>query len=147
MQLKSLMVDSKDIWIDYPGLKGFKVQVATLSRKELLALRKGCTITKFNRQTRQPEEEMDTEKFVERFTKKTVKSWKGLTMAHLETLVLINVSEDELDTELPYNPENAEMLVNSSSEFDGWLNEVVFDLDNFRSSRDRGDVEETGDIS
>ncbi len=37
--------------------------------------------------------------------------------------------------ELEFSIENAEVLVNSSTEFDTWLNEVVFDLDNFRTGR------------
>ena len=35
--------------------------------------------------------------------------------------------------ELDFTEENAEALVSSSTEFDTWLNEVVFDLDNFRA--------------
>ena len=38
MELKKLMVDSKAVWIDFPGLSGFSVEVANLSRKELTAL-------------------------------------------------------------------------------------------------------------
>ena len=34
--------------------------------------------------------------------------------------------------EVDYSAENAEQLVSNSTEFDMWLNEVVFDLDNFR---------------
>ena len=35
---------------------------------------------------------------------------------------------------LPYTDENAQQLVENSNEFDNWLNEVVFDLENFRSA-------------
>ena len=45
MDLKKLMVDTKAVWIDFPGLKGFEVEVANLSRKELTGLRKKCTTT------------------------------------------------------------------------------------------------------
>jgi hypothetical protein len=38
-----------------------------------------------------------------------------------------------MSEELPYTAENAEVLVSSSTEFDTWLNEVVFDLENFRN--------------
>ena len=38
-------------------------------------------------------------------------------------------------------------LVENSSEFDNWLNEVVFDLENFRSKKQEENKEETGDIS
>ena len=49
MELKKLMVDTKSAWMDYPGLEGFSVEVVNLSRKELTALRKRCTTTKFDR--------------------------------------------------------------------------------------------------
>ena len=38
-----------------------------------------------------------------------------------------------MSKEVEYSEENAEVLVSQSTEFDTWLNEVVFDLDNFRS--------------
>ena len=57
MDLKKLMVDTKSVWIDFPGLKGFEVEVANLSRKELTGLRKKCTTTKFDRKTRQAVED------------------------------------------------------------------------------------------
>jgi hypothetical protein len=41
-----------------------------------------------------------------------------------------------MSKEVEYSQENAEVLVSSSTEFDTWLNEVVFDLDNFRSRRE-----------
>ena len=62
MELKKLMVDTKSSWIDYPGLDGFTVEVVNLSRKELTALRKRCTTTKFDRKTRQPVENLDEDK-------------------------------------------------------------------------------------
>ncbi len=34
------MVDTKAVWIEFPGLNGFEVEVAMLSRKELTGLRK-----------------------------------------------------------------------------------------------------------
>ena len=51
MELKKLMVDTKSAWMDYPGLEGFSVEVVNLSRKELTALRRRCTTTKFDRKT------------------------------------------------------------------------------------------------
>ena len=42
---------------------------------------------------------------------------------------------------VPYSYENAEILVGQSAEFDSWLNEVVFDLDNFRTEPSGGAVE------
>ena len=133
MQLKNLIIDSKSAWVDFPGLSGFSVEVVNLSRKEIQALRKRCITQKLDRKTRTMEEVLDEEKFVEYFTGSTVKNWKGLTLEHLETLILIDTAEKDLKTELEYSVENAEILVAQSAEFDTWLNEVVFDLDNFRT--------------
>jgi len=138
MDLKKLMVDTKAVWIDFPGLKGFEVEVANLSRKELTGLRKKCTTTKFDRKTRQAIEDLDEEKFITEFSRAVIKNWKGLTLEHLETLILVDIDDQDPKSELEFTSDNAETLVSSSTEFDTWLNEVVFDLDNFRTgSKDR----------
>ena len=135
MELKKLMVDSKSVWMDFPGLDGFSVEVANLSRKELNGIRKRCTTSKFDRKTRQINETLDEDKFVTEFSKAVIKDWKGLTIANLETLILIDTNNQDVEKEIEYSEENAEVLVTNSSEFDTWLNEVVFDLENFRSER------------
>ena len=35
---------------------------------------------------------------------------------------------------MEYTEENAHVLVENSTEFDNWLNEVVFDLEHFRTA-------------
>ena len=140
MDLKKLMVDTKAVWVEFPGLPGFEVEVANLSRKELTGLRKKCTTKKIDRKTRQAVEDLDEDKFIVEFTKSVVKNWKGLTLAHLETLILVDIEGQDPSQELEYDIDNAETLVSSSSEFDTWLNEVVFDLDNFRTRPKGGDA-------
>jgi len=146
MELKKLMIDSKAVWVDFPGLPGFKVEVANLSKKELTGLRKKCTGQKFDRKTRQAIETLDEDKFITEFTKAVVKDWKGLTLGHLETLLLIDMEEKDPDESLEFSEENAEVLVSSSTEFDTWLNEVVFDLDNFRTERKGGTSKPSGSV-
>jgi len=133
MELKSLLVDTKTTWVEFPGLSDFEVELANLSRKELVALRKKCTNNKFNRKTRGFEETLDDDKFVKEFTAATVKNWKGLKLKYLEDLLLVDLKGQDVNQELNYSDSNAESLVENSSEFDNWLNEVVFDLENFRS--------------
>jgi len=133
MDLKKLMVDTKAVWVDFPGMSGFSVEVANLSRKELNGLRKRCTGQKFDRKTRAVVETLDEDKFVVEFSAAVLKNWKGLTMEHLEMLLLVDYGDVDSQQELPFTADNAETLVSSSTEFDNWLNEVVFDLDNFRS--------------
>jgi hypothetical protein len=144
MELKNLLVDSKTTWVEFPGLADFEVELANLSRKELVSLRKKCTTNKFNRKTRAFEESLDDEKFVKEFTQSTVKGWKGLQLGYLEDLLLVDLKGQDVNKELDYNEENALLLVENSSEFDNWLNEVVFDLENFRTNfkaNDKGSTE------
>ena len=143
MKLQDLMVDTKTAWIEFPGCPGFEVQIANLSRKELIALRKRCVQTKFDRKTRQPEEILNEEKFIREFSEATIKDWKGLKLKYLEDLLLVDLGSNNPDQLLPYDQDQAEILVQNSSEFDTWINDVVFDLANFRIGSDRTSVDET----
>ena len=147
MDLKSLLVDSKTTWVEFPGLDGFEVELANLSRKELVNLRKRCTTNKFNRKTRMFEDSLDENKFIDEFTKATVKGWKGLKLGYLEDLVLVDLNKQDTEAELPYDLDNAKHLVENSTEFDNWLNEVVFDLENFRSRKSGETKKETDTVS
>ncbi len=77
---------------------------------------------------------MDDDKFLKEFTGATVKSWRGLKIKYLEDLVLVDISKQNPNNEMDYTEENAIILVENSNEFDNWLNEVVFDLEHFRSA-------------
>ena len=147
MELKSLLVDTKTTWVEFPGLDGFEVELANLSRKELMALRKKCTQSKFNRKTRAFEESLDDEKFVKEFSQSTVKGWKGLKLEYLEDLLLVDLTGKNKDEELDFTEDNALQLVENSTEFDNWLNEVVFDLENFRTGIKKQNTEKTTDVS
>lgn len=142
MKLQDLMVDTKTAWIEFPGCPGFEVKVANLSRKELVALRKRCVTTKFDRKTRQPEEILNEERFIREFSEATIKDWKGLKLKYLEDLLLVDLKAADPESTLPYDADQAEILVQNSSEFDTWINEVVFDLANFRRGAARTSVEE-----
>jgi hypothetical protein len=146
MDLKSLLVDSKTTWAEFPGLDGFEVELANLSRKELVALRKKCTTNKFNRKTRGFEESLDDEKFIKEFTGATVKNWKGLQLKFLEDLLLVDLKGQDPKSELEYSDENAQQLVENSSEFDNWLNEVVFDLEQFRTKEPGTSTKTAGEV-
>ena len=147
MNLKELMVDSKSVWAEYPGMEGFEVQIANLARERLVALRKGCMISSWDKKTHQQVETLDEKKFIKKFTEATIKDWRGLKFDYLEQLMLVDVSDKDPNTELPFSLENAEVLVSNSQDFDSWVNEVVFDLDRFRTKRDRASVGKTGEMA
>ena len=147
MELKSLLVDTKTAWVDFPGLEGFEVELANLSRKEMVNLRKRCTTNKFDRKTRMFNEELDETKFIKEFSMATVKGWKGLKLKYLEELILVDLAGQDTEKEMPYSQDNAEVLVENSTEFDNWLNEVVFDLENFRSGEQKAPVKKATPVS
>jgi len=49
--------------------------------------------------------------------------------------------------QMEFSEENAQILVENSSEFDNWLNEVVFDLENFRTKQQGKVIKKSGDVS
>lgn len=135
ISLSSLMTPSKTVTLDYPGYSGFTVDVTYLAREELLKLRKKCLTTKFNRKTRQPEEELNEDMFLVEYVKGVIKGWKGLKYRYLEELLLVDVSELDPNDELPFTQDNAELLMKNSGDFDTWVTEVVGDLENFTGNK------------
>jgi hypothetical protein len=146
MELSKLMIDTRDAWVEYPGFDGFEVRVVNLARQELIALRKRCVSNKVDRKTKQVVEVLDEEKFIKEFTKATIKGWKGLKYKYLESFLLVDVSALNPEHELAYSEDNAELLVKNSSDFDTWVNEVVFDLENFRGGAKDSAVEAPGKV-
>lgn len=147
MNLSELMVDTKSAWVEHPAYEGLEVELVNLSRPELTALRKRCVSTKFDKATRKPVEELNEEKFIAEFTKATIKNWKGFKLKYLEDMMLVDLSNVDPESELEYSQDNAKLLVTNSAEFDTWVNETVFDLDNFRTGTKRASVEKTGKVA
>jgi hypothetical protein len=132
ISLQSLLTPQKVVEIDYPGYEGFKLQVAFLSREEIIKIRKRCTVTKFDKRSRQPIDELDEELFLKSYVSAVVKGWTGLKFKFLQELMLVDLSGvQDLEAELEYNEENALVLLKNSSEVDGFITEVTGDLANF----------------
>ena len=134
LTLKSLLVPSKTIDAEYPGMPGFVVTLAFLTRETLVGIRKKSTKTTFK--NRQPVEDFDEQLFLQLYTKAAVKGWKGLKLAYLEQLAPVDLSDQkDLDATLPYSEENALYLMKESSNFDAFVSEQVSDLGNFSTSK------------
>ena len=135
VSLASLMTPSKTVTLDFPGYAGMSVDLCYLAREELVKLRKKCVTTKFSKKTRQPEEELNEEKFLLEYCKSVIKGWKGLKYRYLEELLLVDISELDPSDELPFTQENAELLMKNSGDFDTWVTDTVSDLENFTSNK------------
>ena len=86
---------------------------------------------KLNRKTRAFEEQLDEEKFLVEYVKAVIKGWSGLKYSYLEELLLVDISSLNPEDELPFNQENAEILMKNAADFDTWVTEVTGDLENF----------------
>ena len=135
VSLKSLMTPSKTVSIDYPGYNGFVVDLTYLSREELVKLRNKCVKQKFNKKTRAFEDALDEDLFMGEYVQAILKGWTGLKYKYLEEFLLVDVSGQDPDEELPYNAENAELLMRNSGDFDQWVTDTVGDLENFTQSK------------
>lgn len=133
MNLKDLRISTKTIIAEFPGLKGFEVEVAFISREASTKMRDDATITKIDSKMRMPVESLDKDKFINLFVSAAIKGWKGLKYKYLKDLTLVDLSKvEDLEQELDYSPEDAIELIKSSQVFDNWINEVIFDLERFR---------------
>lgn len=129
LSLKSLLVPSKSVEIDYPGLNGFKVNVVFLAREKLVEIRKKATKTAWK--NRQAIDELDDKLFLQLYVNACIKGWTGLKLSYLEQLAPVDLSGQDSDSELPYDQDNALFLMQSSANFDAFISETVSELSNF----------------
>ena len=135
VSLKSLLTPSKTVSMEMPGFDGFEVKLTYLAREELLKLRNRSVKQVLNKKTRAYEEQLDNDKFLVEYCKAIIKGWKGLKYKYLEELLLVDTSEVDLEDELAWTSENAEILMKNSGDFDNWVSETVGDLENFTKSK------------
>jgi hypothetical protein len=133
ISLKTLLVPSKSVTVEYPGMPGFTIDVCFLSRETLQSIRKKATKTSFK--NRQPVEELNDDLFLELYVKASIKGWKGFKLTYLEQLAPVDVSKEDSDAELDYSEENALMLMKASTNFDAFVSEQVTDLGNFSKNK------------
>lgn len=132
ISLQSLLTPEKVVEVDYPGFDGFKLKVAFLSREEIVKIRKKCTVTKFDKRTRQPVDELDEDLFLKTYVTAVLKGWTGLKYKFLEELMLVDLSSvKDKEEELEYNADNALVLMKNSQELDSFVTEITGSLSNF----------------
>lgn len=132
ISLKTLLVPSKNVEVEYPGFPDFKINVAFLSRERLVDIRKKATKTIFK--NRQAQEELDDDLFLKLYVQECIKGWKGFKLSYLEQLVPVDLTGQNVESELEYTSENALSLMQSSTNFDAFISDTVTDLGKFQKS-------------
>ena len=129
ISLKSLLVPSKTVEVEYPGFPDFKVNLSYISRETLINLRKKSTKTTYK--NRQTGDEFNEDLFLELYADSAIKNWSGLKFKYVNLLVPVDVSKFDQEDFLGFSKENALMLMKNSSDFDTFISEKVNDLGNF----------------
>ena len=132
MDLSTLIVPISKTTIEYPGYLGFEVDLAYLTKDELMKLRDKCTTQKLDRKSRKMQEEVDPDLFQEVYINAIIKGWKGLKYKYLRSMIPVDLSsiEDEEDC-LEYSESNAQLIMKNGVDFDNWVTSVLDDVENF----------------
>jgi len=102
-----------------------------------MELRKKATTTKFNKKSKQPEEDVNGELFQDLYIKAVIVGWSGFKYKYLTKMLPVNTSkipveeykEDEGDFE--YTPANASVLMKNGGDIDNWISAELEDIENF----------------
>jgi hypothetical protein len=129
--IKNLMVTDKVTEVEFPDIEGFTVNICYLSRDRLMKIRNSALVYKYNKRTRQREEEVDNDKFLEAYAEAVIKGWKGLTIKALGQLLPVDTSKSDPKQEIPYTAEDALDLLRNSTIFDQFITDTLNDFDNF----------------
>jgi hypothetical protein len=130
VSLKSLLVPTKEVSVEFPGYEGFILNLSFLSREELMKIRKKAT--KITYKNRQPVEELNDELFLSLYVDGCIKGWSGLKFSYVESFAPVDVSGQNPEDTLGYSRENALALMKSSANFDSFISEQVTELSNFQ---------------
>ena len=139
-KISNLIAKETVIDVEFPDIDGFIVKLVYLGRDDLLKIRNASLGYKFNKRTRQREEEVDNEKFVEEYARKAIKGWSGLKVRHLPKLLPVDISGQNADEDVVYTEEDALDLLKSSTVFDQFVTDALNDYEKFSISKRESDA-------
>ncbi len=131
--INTLHATDRTVEVEYPEIDGFFIQLAYVGREELTKISSRATKVQFSKVSRRREESLDDDKFLEEYSKKVIKGWRGLKIKHLEVLLPVDLTNAEVQDEVPYSEEEALDLLKNSVPFDQFITDTISDLETFRS--------------
>jgi hypothetical protein len=138
--IKNLMIEEKIIEVEFPDSDGFLVKLSYVGRDKLMKIRNRALVFKFNKRTRQREEEVDNDKFLEEYSREVIRGWKGLTIRELARILPIDTAGADMTKDVPYSEEDALELLKNSTIFDQFVTDCMNDFEIFE--RDAIEVSE-----
>ena len=130
-KIKNLVAKETTSWVEFPDIDGFEIQLAYLNRDDLMKIRNRSLTFKFNKRTRQREEEVDNDIFLEAYAEKAIKDWRGLKAKHLPILFPADISSMDPEENIEYDEEDALELLKNSTIFDQFITDCMNDFEQF----------------
>jgi hypothetical protein len=130
-KIANLIAKETVIDVEFPDIEGFVVKLVYLGRDELVRIRNSSLAYKFNKRTRQREEEVDSDKFIEEYTRRAIKGWNGLKVGHLPKLLPVDISALDPNEPVDYSEEDALDLIKNSTVFDQFVTDAMNDYEKF----------------
>ena len=134
-KIASLVAKETSAWVEYPDIDGFQINLVFLNRDDLVKVRNRSLTYKWNKRTRQREEELDNDKFLEAYAQKAIKGWKGLKVKHLPVLMPVDISEMNGNDDIVYSEEEALDLLKNSAIFDQFITDSMNDFEQFSKKK------------
>ncbi len=138
--INTLHATERTVEVEYPEIDGFFIELAYVGRDELTKISSRATKVQFSKVSRRREETLDDEKFLEEYSKKIIKGWRGLKKKDLEVLLPVDLKGVNEDDDVPYSEEEAFDLLRNSVPFDQFITDTISDLDTFRSEEKEENV-------
>ena len=139
-KIKNLVAKETTTWVEFPDIDGFEVNLRYLTREDLMKIRNASLSYKFNKRTRQREEEVDNDKFLEHYAAKAIVGWKGLKAKHLPVLLPVDISSMDANDNIEYSEEEAVELLKSSTIFDQFVTDAMNDFEQFSKQKAETDA-------
>ena len=139
-KIKNLVAKETTSWVEFPEIDGFEVELVYLNREDLMKVRNRALTYKFNKRTRQREEEIDNDKFLEGYAEKAIRNWKGLKAKHLPDLLPADISDMDPEETIEYDEEDAIELLKNSTVFDQFITDCMNDYESFSKKKTEEDV-------
>ena len=134
-KIKNLIAKETVTTMEFPEIDGFFVDLVYLNREDLMKIRNRSLTFKFNKRTRQREEEVDNDKFLDAYAEKAIKGWKGLKYKHLPMLMPADISAANPEEEIEYSTEESIELLKNSTLFDQFITDAMNDFESFSKTK------------
>ena len=134
-KIASLMATETVVDVEFPDIEGFIISLVYLNREDLVKIRNQSLTFKFNKRTRQREEEVDNDRFLEAYAEKAIVGWKGLKYKHLPALMPADISQVDSEEEIEYSSEDAIDLLKNSTIFDQFVTDSMNEFELFSKKK------------